>query len=233
MNRKSPSSMEVKLGLMTRAQRKKLKLQEDNDMLVYMISRKAFQVVYNVYNHQGAIKEPAWGELRLMMGELYPTTDDRVLHWKLELEILNRGLIMSTNGHMPSQSHQEGPSNSSRMNLNETLRSMQQSIEKLARDVEDLKKGKSSATMKQRVGDNLSGGRRGGLGGRGYHRSQEDYPRQEAWHDDNFYEDYGDNPNISHAYHRGYYGNQQGDKALDKIKGKVPGFKRESDPMSS
>ncbi|KAI5681689.1 hypothetical protein M9H77_02917 [Catharanthus roseus] len=40
------------------------------------------------------------------------------------------------------------------------------------------------------------GGRRGGLGGRGYRRPQEEFPRHEAWHDDNFYDDYGDNPNI-------------------------------------
>ncbi|KAI5681231.1 hypothetical protein M9H77_02458 [Catharanthus roseus] len=34
--------------------------------------------------------------------------------------------------------------------------------------------------------------------------------------------DYGDNPNVAQAYHGGYYGNQQGDKALEKIKWKVP-----------
>ncbi|KAI5671384.1 hypothetical protein M9H77_11748 [Catharanthus roseus] len=169
--------MEVTLGPINRAQRKKLKLQEDNGVLLYMME---------------ALKSKA-------------------LHRKLELEILNRGLIMSTEGHRLTQSHQEGPSDSSRMNLNETLRSMQQSIEKLARDVVDLKKGKSSGTMEKRVGDNLHDfnsphhqrlfnnmstygyhdmliqhshpiyegayerrqqfrdGRRGGLGGRGYH----------------------------------------------------------------
>ncbi|KAI5672873.1 hypothetical protein M9H77_13237 [Catharanthus roseus] len=37
MNRKSPSSMEVKLGPMTRTKRKKLKLQEGNGMLAYMM----------------------------------------------------------------------------------------------------------------------------------------------------------------------------------------------------
>ncbi|KAI5652472.1 hypothetical protein M9H77_29659 [Catharanthus roseus] len=135
-------------------------------------------------------------------------------------------LMISTDGHMPTQSHQEGPSDPSKMNLNKTLR-----------DIEELKKAKRSATMEQRVGDNLGGfnspyhqrpydnvstygyhdmlvqhshpihdfgyqgrpqhrvGRRGGIGGRGYHRSQEVYPRGEAWHDDNFFEDDGDNPN--------------------------------------
>ncbi|KAI5672387.1 hypothetical protein M9H77_12751 [Catharanthus roseus] len=71
---------------------------------------------------------------------------------------------MSTDGHLPTQSHQEGTSDPTRMNLNETLRSIEQSIEGLARkkknqsdarDVEEPKKGKSSATMEQRVGDNL------------------------------------------------------------------------------
>ncbi|KAI5681679.1 hypothetical protein M9H77_02907 [Catharanthus roseus] len=73
-------------------------------------------------------------------------------------------LIMSMDGHIPTQSHQEGTSDPTRMNLNETLRSMQQSIEGLARQfqivaigVEELKKGKSSDTMEQRVGDNLGG----------------------------------------------------------------------------
>ncbi|KAI5663869.1 hypothetical protein M9H77_23192 [Catharanthus roseus] len=127
--------------------------------------------------------------------------------------------IISTDGHLPTQSHQGETSDPTRMNLNETLR-----------DVEELKKGKSSAIMEQRVGDNLGrvqarGGRRGGLGGRRYHRPQEEFPRYEAWHGGNLYEDYGDNPNIGQAYHGGYYGNQQGDKALDKIKWKVPSFK--------
>ncbi|KAI5652962.1 hypothetical protein M9H77_30149 [Catharanthus roseus] len=181
-------------------------------------------------------------------------------------------IIISTEDKLPTQSHQRGTSDPSRMNLNETLRSIQQSIEKLVRDVEDLKKGKSSATMEQRVGDNLGGfnsphnqrpydnvsnygyhdmpvknshpfheggyqgrplvrgGRKGSLGGRGYYRPQEQYPRHEAWHDDNLYEDYVANLNVGQAYHGGYYCNEQGDKTLDKIKWKVPSFKGESDP---
>ncbi|KAI5664453.1 hypothetical protein M9H77_23776 [Catharanthus roseus] len=146
-------------------------------------------------------------------------------------------LLMSTNGHLPTQYHQEGTSDPTRMNFNETLRSMQQSIEGLARqfqsvarDVEDLKKGKSSAHNGAKRRPKVRGGRRGSLGGRGYHRPQEEFPTHEAWHEYNFYEDYGDNPNVSQAYHGGYYGNQQGDKALDKIKWKVPSFKNESNP---
>ncbi|KAI5671479.1 hypothetical protein M9H77_11843 [Catharanthus roseus] len=70
-------------------------------------------------------------------------------------------------------------------------------------------------------------GRRGGLGGRGYHISQEEFPRHEAWHEDNLYEDYGENPNIAQAYHGCYYGNQQKDKAIEKIKWKMLRFKGE------
>ncbi|KAI5672392.1 hypothetical protein M9H77_12756 [Catharanthus roseus] len=116
---------------------------------------------------------------------------------------------MSTDSHMPTQSHQEDP---------------------------NLKKRKSSATTEQRVGDKL------GEFNSPHHqriltmcqpmvtkacqlniviqsmkRPQKDYLRQEAWHDDKFYEDYGDNYNVGQAYHGGYYGNQQGNKALDKI----------------
>ncbi|KAI5676499.1 hypothetical protein M9H77_07449 [Catharanthus roseus] len=57
--------------------------------------------------------------------------------------------IMSTEGQLPTQSHQEGTSNPARMNLNDTLRSMQQSIEGLARqfqsvarDMEELKRAR-------------------------------------------------------------------------------------------
>ncbi|KAI5671345.1 hypothetical protein M9H77_11709 [Catharanthus roseus] len=76
----------------------------------------------------------------------------------------------------------------------------------------------------------VRGGRRGGLGGRGYNRPQEEFPRHEAWHEDNLYEEYGDNPNIGQAYYGGYNSNQQGDKSLDKIKWKMPSLKSESDP---
>ncbi|KAI5652562.1 hypothetical protein M9H77_29749 [Catharanthus roseus] len=125
-------------------------------------------------------------------------------------------------GRMPAQSYREG---------------LARKYQSVANDIEERKKGKSSATMEQKVGDNLigcnsphhqipfdnvsnygyhdmmvqnshplhkggyqersqvRGGRREGLGGRGYHRPQEEYPRHEALNDDNFYEDYGENPN--------------------------------------
>ncbi|KAI5673661.1 hypothetical protein M9H77_14025 [Catharanthus roseus] len=38
-------------------------------------------------------------------------------------------------------------------------------------------------------------GRRRGQGARGYHRPREEAPRQEAWRDDNLFEDFGEDPN--------------------------------------
>ncbi|KAI5676875.1 hypothetical protein M9H77_07825 [Catharanthus roseus] len=72
-------------------------------------------------------------------------------------------------------------------------------------------------------------GRKGGQGGRGYYRPHEEVPRHEGWHEDNLFEDFGQDPNVGKAYNSGYYSNQQGDKALDKIKWKVPSFKGEKD----
>ncbi|KAI5650418.1 hypothetical protein M9H77_36423 [Catharanthus roseus] len=68
------------------------------------------------------------------------------------------------------------------------------------------------------------GGRRGGLEGRGYNRPQEEVPRYYALHEDNFFEDYEENPNVGQAYYGGGYGGQQGDKALGKIKWNVSSF---------
>ncbi|KAI5682543.1 hypothetical protein M9H77_03771 [Catharanthus roseus] len=155
----------------------------------------------------------------------------------MDLFSFELGFTISTNGHLPTQSHQESISDPTRMNFNETLRSMKQSIKGLirqfqgvARDIEKLKKGKGSATIEQLVRDNLRGvysprhqragyqgrkptrsGRIEGLGGRGYNIPQEE------------------NPNVGQANYGGYCGRQQGDKALDKIKWKVPSFKGKSD----
>ncbi|KAI5676240.1 hypothetical protein M9H77_07190 [Catharanthus roseus] len=110
------------------------------------------------------------------------------------------------------------------------------------RDVEELKMGKESATIEQRVGDNLGGvfsphhqsaydnappygyydmpaqssylfhesgyqgwqatkgGRKRGLGRRGDNRTQEKIPRNEAWHEDNLFYDYGENPNVGKKF---------------------------------
>ncbi|KAI5667681.1 hypothetical protein M9H77_17534 [Catharanthus roseus] len=74
-----------------------------------------------------------------------PTTGGRPCTYHQQQRLLREQVV---GGHLPTQSHQEGPSDPTRMNLNETLRSMQQSIEGLtrqfqgvARDVEELKRG--------------------------------------------------------------------------------------------
>ncbi|KAI5653940.1 hypothetical protein M9H77_31127 [Catharanthus roseus] len=195
---------------------------------------------------------------------------------------MQEGSTMSKDGQLPTQSHQEGTSDPTRMNLNETLRFMQQLIEGLARqfysvarDVEELKRGKSSASMEQIIGDNFGGvnlphhqrpynsmsthgyqdmsannpypfhaggfqvtpqaiaGRRGGQSGRGYYRPHEEVPRHEAWREDNLFENFGEDPYVGQAYYIGYYGTQQGDKALHKIKWKVPSFEDDSDANST
>ncbi|KAI5672051.1 hypothetical protein M9H77_12415 [Catharanthus roseus] len=72
--------------------------------------------------------------------------------------------------------------------------------------------------------------RRGGLGGRGYYRPQEEVPRYEAMHEGNLFDDYGENPNVSQSILVVIMVDSKGDKALDKIKWKVPSFKGKSDP---
>ncbi|KAI5676370.1 hypothetical protein M9H77_07320 [Catharanthus roseus] len=73
-------------------------------------------------------------------------------------------LIMSTDCHMSSYSHQEGTSEPSMRQVTKAMRSLQQTVERLsrqylsvARDIEELKKGKSSASMDPRIGDNFGG----------------------------------------------------------------------------
>ncbi|KAI5653419.1 hypothetical protein M9H77_30606 [Catharanthus roseus] len=64
-----PRRLDLKLGPMTRAQRKKLKLQRDSDIISYkedtlksLIAREASQVVHNAFKCQGAIKGTTCGE---------------------------------------------------------------------------------------------------------------------------------------------------------------------------
>ncbi|KAI5653885.1 hypothetical protein M9H77_31072 [Catharanthus roseus] len=77
----------------------------------------------------------------------------------------------------------------------------------------------------------VSGGRKGDLGGRGYYRPRKEKPRHEAWHEDNMYEEYGDNPNLGQAYHGGYDSNQQGDKGLHKTQWKPQAYTYKSWPQ--
>ncbi|KAI5672130.1 hypothetical protein M9H77_12494 [Catharanthus roseus] len=97
--------MESNLGPITKARMKKLKASnrnEDNGMIAYM---------------EEALKNKFEG-----VGKGHPTADS-------SLAPTVAGFIMSTEGQLPTQSHQE--------------------------DVEELKRSKSSAIMEQRVGDNF------------------------------------------------------------------------------
>ncbi|KAI5664032.1 hypothetical protein M9H77_23355 [Catharanthus roseus] len=69
------------------------------------------------------------------------------------------------------------------------------------------------------------GEKRGDLGGKGYHKPQQEISRHKECHGDYLFEYYEENPNVGQANYGGYYGGQQRDKALDKIKWKVPSFK--------
>ncbi|KAI5677500.1 hypothetical protein M9H77_08450 [Catharanthus roseus] len=75
----------------------------------------------------------------------------------------------------------------------------------------------------------LEGGFEGGPLARGGRRVGQEVSRHEAWREDNLFDDYREDPNVGRAYHGGYNSNQQGDKALDKIEGKMPRFKSEND----
>ncbi|KAI5676662.1 hypothetical protein M9H77_07612 [Catharanthus roseus] len=107
------------------------------------------------------------------------------------------------------------------MKIMQKLRLARQ-YQSVARNMEELKRGKSSGTMKQRVGDNFGGVNSSHHqrpydnmstqgyhnmsvhnpypfheGGRGYYRPYEEVPRHEAWHEDNLFEDFGEDPNVS------------------------------------
>ncbi|KAI5676550.1 hypothetical protein M9H77_07500 [Catharanthus roseus] len=58
---------------------------------------------------------------------------------------------ISTNGHLPTPSHHEGTSDPTRM------KGLARQFQGIVRDVEELKKGKRSATVEQRVRDNIGG----------------------------------------------------------------------------
>ncbi|KAI5667906.1 hypothetical protein M9H77_17759 [Catharanthus roseus] len=98
-----------------------------------------------------------WGFEVFVASRFYSSIQERAL-------ISQYSLIMSTDGSISTHSYREGTSEPSMMQVTETAQSLQQIVEGLARqyqsvarDIEELKKGKSSPTVEQRVGDNLSG----------------------------------------------------------------------------
>ncbi|KAI5657268.1 hypothetical protein M9H77_26061 [Catharanthus roseus] len=153
MNRMSPSSMEDKQGPTTRAQRKRLKLQEDNQenngMIVHIMealkSKDGEFEAQEKHPKSFTMSSKSSREVlqeEVILGRIWIQFKK---HKRVHMKLVSEKPPIE-DGHMPTQSHQEGTGDPSWMILNETLR-----------DVEDLKKGKSSALMKQRVGDNLAG----------------------------------------------------------------------------
>ncbi|KAI5666839.1 hypothetical protein M9H77_16692 [Catharanthus roseus] len=84
-----------------------------------------------------------------------------------------------------------------------------QDISKVLLDVEKLKKGKSSATMDQIVGENI--------GGFNSPKNQRPFFKIFIHSMKVDIKETTKNPNVGQAYRDGNYGNQQWDKALDKI----------------
>ncbi|KAI5682198.1 hypothetical protein M9H77_03426 [Catharanthus roseus] len=133
--------MQLKIGPITRAQTKRLKIQEDNDMGLKVKKRLPS---YSLFVQLARITQENNWKLKLakyLNKRPYhptPTVAGRLLPVEL-LEDIHlpptvghptvAGFIMSTESQLPTQSHQERTSNPIRMNLNETLRPMQQSIE--------------------------------------------------------------------------------------------------------
>ncbi|KAI5658107.1 hypothetical protein M9H77_26900 [Catharanthus roseus] len=163
--------MELKLGPITGAQRRKLKILEDNGIVAYMeeaLKSKLEGFEARIIQGNQLEEKMAKGLKRstllpkVTLPLPLPVVFCRSSIWKTMP--YHQRFIMLTDGHLPTQSHEEGTSDPIRMNLNETLQSMQQSIEGLAiqfqgvaRDVEELKKGKGSVIIEQRVGDNHEG----------------------------------------------------------------------------
>ncbi|KAI5653331.1 hypothetical protein M9H77_30518 [Catharanthus roseus] len=251
-DRKNHASMELKLGPMTRARMKKPKASngnKDNGMVVYM--KEALKHKFEEFGariiegNNLRVKRAKNGRkstLPLTVALSIPSTvgfcrtklgNSHAYRCVFEFKILNRG--SSKKEVIPGKEYSP------------KLQSKWIYIKVASEDVKDLKKGKSSATIEQRVGDNFVGvnsphhprhsesisiqgyhdmsvhnpypfcevgyqgrpqardGRRGEQGGRGYYRPHEETPRQEAWRDDNLFEDFEENPNVGQAYYRGYY----------------------------
>ncbi|KAI5668630.1 hypothetical protein M9H77_18483 [Catharanthus roseus] len=140
--------MESKSGPITRAQRKKLKIHEDNGMVAYM--EEALKSKLQGTKQGNKLEEKLAKYLvettlppavapgstvasRLLDGQALKTTTycRHVEATKFSIKVLHQGV-----------------------NLGKVLARQFKSV---VRDVKSLKKGKSSAIMEQRVGDNLGG----------------------------------------------------------------------------
>ncbi|KAI5649444.1 hypothetical protein M9H77_35449 [Catharanthus roseus] len=130
-----------KRGPITRTQRRKLKASEHSGMVAYL--EQALKIKLERFEGQETRTKQGnklednlaktWKEstLPLMVGLPLPlpVAFAGTMLGSMTPTVHDIGFMIFTDGHMPTQSHQEGTSDPTRMNLNETLRSMQQSIE--------------------------------------------------------------------------------------------------------
>ncbi|KAI5663822.1 hypothetical protein M9H77_23145 [Catharanthus roseus] len=85
------------------------------------------------------------GDLGKVLNQIY-------MQLKIHIKVVSEqplieGLIISKDGHLPTQCHQERTSDSTRMNLNETLRFIQQLIEGLAGRFQSVAKDTKKMTF--------------------------------------------------------------------------------------
>ncbi|KAI5653842.1 hypothetical protein M9H77_31029 [Catharanthus roseus] len=141
-------------------------------------------------------------------GDLWEGVESKLHSKWIYIKVLSeqppiKSFIMSTEGPLPTQSHQEGTSDPTRMNLNETLRFIPQA----------------------------RGRRKGGQGGRGYYRLYEEVPRHEAWREDNLFDNFGEDPNVgqSASQRLAFFSKSVSGLVVDWIK--LPIIKRERDKV--
>ncbi|KAI5653938.1 hypothetical protein M9H77_31125 [Catharanthus roseus] len=116
--------MELKLGPRTRARMKKLKASngnEDNGM--FLIGSLLEFLNFKILNRGSSREEgDPWEEVDSKL-------HSKCIYIKVVLEQPPiEGFIMSMEGQFPTQSHQEGTSDPSRMNLNETFSFVESSM---------------------------------------------------------------------------------------------------------
>ncbi|KAI5681317.1 hypothetical protein M9H77_02544 [Catharanthus roseus] len=144
--------MELKLGPITRARMNILKASnrnEDNGMFEEFKGQEKTSKLFTICSinkdysreqleclnlkilNRGSSKDAILGRSRV---QSYYKSGSISKWYQSNIQLMvNLSFIMSMEGQLPTQYHQEGTSDPTRMNLNETLRSIQQSIEGLVR----------------------------------------------------------------------------------------------------
>ncbi|KAI5682067.1 hypothetical protein M9H77_03295 [Catharanthus roseus] len=166
VDRKSQAPIKSKLRPITRARTKKLKDSngnEDNGVQSSFKEETSGRKLSKVGEGHPTTNVPLL--LPLPVGfwakglkRSCPTTDSRshptvrlVSYWSVEFKIVNRG--SSRKGGHPW----EGVESKLQSKVDLRQSGLARKFQRVARDVEELKRGKSSATKEQRVGDNFGG----------------------------------------------------------------------------